>query len=88
MDSSHHTNHLKWKLFTVMVRSEYGRWIPYAHMLTDHEDGDINAAFLRKLKQWCGGRGGWRLRYMLTDDSSAEQKAVRLAFRGLQDGEL
>ena len=38
------------------------------------------------VKKWCGGRGGWRLRYMLTDDSAAEQRAVRLAFQGLEEG--
>ena len=70
------------------MRSAYGRWIPCAHMLTDYEDGDITAAFLRTLKKWCGGRGGWRLRYMIIDDSAAKQRGVRLAFRGLQDGEL
>ena len=87
MDATHNTNTLKWKLFTVMARSEDGRWIPCAHMLSATEDGNIVGAFLRKIKQWCGGRGAWRLRYMITDDSAAEQKAVRLAFRGLEEGE-
>ncbi len=87
MDSTHNTNTLKWKLFTVMARSEHGRWIPCAHMLSPTEDGNIVAAFLRRIKLWCGGRGAWRLRYMITDDSAAEQKAVRLSFRGLEEGE-
>ena len=87
MDSTHNTNTLKWKLFTVMARSEHGRWIPCAHMLSPTENGNIVSAFLRKIKAWCGGRGAWRLRYMITDDSAAEQKAVRLAFRGLEEGE-
>ena len=87
MDSTHNSNALKWKLFTVMARSEHGRWLPCAHMLSPTEDGNIVAAFLRKIKEWCGGRGAWRLRYIITDDSAAEQKAVRLAFRGLEEGE-
>ncbi len=87
MDATHNTNTLKWKLFTIMARSEHGRWIPCAHMLSATEDGNIMSEFLRKVKQWCGGRGAWRLRYMITDDSAAEQKAVRLAFRGLEEGE-
>ena len=87
MDSTHNTNTLTWKLFTIMARSEHGRWIPCAHMLSLTEDGNIIGAFLRRVKAWCGGRGAWRLRYMITDDSSAEQKAVRLAFRGLEEGE-
>ena len=87
MDSSHNTNALKWKLFTIMARSEHGRWVPCAHLLSPTEDGNIVAAFLRKIKDWCGGRGAWPLRYIITDDSAAEQKAVRLAFRGLEEGE-
>ena len=87
MDSTHNSNSLKWKLFTLMARSEHGRWIPCAYMLSMTEDGNIIGAFLRKVKAWCGGRGAWRLRYIVTDDSAAEQKAVRIAFRGLEDGE-
>ena len=30
MDSTHSTNHVKWKLFTLNVRDEYGSWIPGA----------------------------------------------------------
>ena len=47
MDSTHKSNHLDWKLFTIMVRDEYASWIPGAHMLSNHEDGDIIAQFLR-----------------------------------------
>ena len=85
MDSTHNTNALKWKLFTVMVRDEYGSFWPCGHMLSSNEDADIVAAFLKVIKRWL--KGGWRPRYAVTDDSAAEQKAVRLAFRGLQDGE-
>ena len=28
MDSTHNTNQPKWKLFTLMIRDEYGSWIP------------------------------------------------------------
>ncbi len=45
MDATHNTNCLHWRLFTVMVRHEYGNWIPKAHMLCEHEDGDIISAF-------------------------------------------
>jgi hypothetical protein len=86
MNSTHNTNHLKWKLFTVMIRDEYASWIPAAHMLASNEDGDIIAAFLRQLKQWCRQR--WNLRYIITDDSAAEQRAVNLAFQGLIAGEM
>ena len=57
-------------------------------MVSSNEDGDIIAEFLRTIKTWCGGRGGWQPRYFLTDDSAAEQRAVTLAFRSLIDGEM
>ena len=67
-----------------MARSEYGRWAPCAYMVSKTEDGNIMAAFLRKIKDWCRGRRAWRLRSTITDDFAAEQKAVRLVFRGLK----
>jgi hypothetical protein len=88
MDSTHGTNWLGWQLYTIMVRDEYSCWIPSAHFLTEKEDADILVECLRQLKRWCGGRSGWRLRYMLTDDSAAEQSAVKRAFPGLIDGEV
>ena len=86
MDSTHKTNHLDWKLFSLLVRDEHAKWIPCAHMLSDNEDGDIIAAFLILIKKWCGG--AWKLRYIITDDSAAEKRAVSLAFQGLIHGEL
>ena len=71
MDATHNTNRLHWKLFTVMVRHEYGNWIPGAHMLYEHEDGDIISAFLVSLQRWCGGESGWQPQYFITDDSAA-----------------
>ena len=38
MDSTHQTNHQGWKLFTLMVRDEYGTWAPCAHCLSKFED--------------------------------------------------
>lgn len=83
MDATHNTNRLHWKLFTVMIWHEYGNWIPGAHMLCEHEDGDIIASFLTNLRRWCGGEGGWQPCYFVTDDSAAEQRAVGLAFNDL-----
>ena len=85
MDSTHNKNQLKWKLFTVMLGDEHGSWIPSAHILTDHEDGDIIEEFLRQIKRWTRA---WRLRYIITDDLAAEQREVSLAFWGLIDGEI
>ena len=84
MDSTHNINALKWKLFTVMVRDGYGRYWPCGHMLSSNEDGDIIVAFLRCLQKWCRA---WHPRYAIIDDSAAEQRAVKLAFRGLRAGE-
>ncbi len=50
MDSTHKSNQLSWKLFTVMVRDEHGSWILCAHILSDNEDGDIVAVFGNKLR--------------------------------------
>jgi hypothetical protein len=60
-------------------------------------DGDIVAEALTTIKKWVSNyttkgdshiQGSWDFRYMLTDDSAAEQKAIRIAFRGLLDGEI
>ena len=85
MNSTHHTNQLKWKLFTLMIRDEHASWILEAHMLTSIEDDDIIKEFLRQIKRWARA---WRLRYIIIDDSAAEQRGVSLAFRGLIDGEM
>ena len=46
------------------------------------EDENLIDEFLRQIKQWT--RRKWRLRYMFTDDSSIEQRAIDLAFRDLE----
>ncbi|KAH9203596.1 hypothetical protein DL95DRAFT_501919 [Leptodontidium sp. 2 PMI_412] len=83
IDSTHKTNQLEWKLFTLMVRDQYACWHPVAHGLLSHEFGELIAELLLVVKQWCN----WQLRYVLSDDSAAEQRAFRLAFPGLVRGE-
>lgn len=68
-----------------MVRDEYASWIPEAHMLLNHKDRNIITQFLWQIKTWC--YHSWKLRYV-TDDSAAEQRAVKLAFPGLVIGEM
>ena len=68
-----------------MVRNEQANWCPAAHILASSESSEILAVGLRRIKQMC--HYSWNLRYILTDDSAAEQKAVKLAFHGLIDGE-
>lgn len=91
MDSTHETNWLGWFLYTMSVRDGTGCWRPCGHLLAEFEDSDILAAGMKVLKQWAEGvtsdLQGWRLRYMITDDSAAEQRAVQLAFPGLHAGE-
>ena len=83
IDSTHKTNQLEWKLFTLMARDQYACWHPLAHGLLSHEFGELIAEFLLAIKDWCT----WPLRYILSDDSGAEQRAFRLAFPGLVRGE-
>jgi MULE transposase domain len=82
IDSTHKTNQLEWKLFTLIVRDQYASWLPVAHSLLSHEFGELIAKFLLAIKRWCN----WPLRYVLSDDSGAEQRAFRLAFPGLVCG--
>ena len=84
MDSTHKTNALGWRLFTLMTRTEEATWIPVAHMLVPVENGVIVAAGLKKIREWCPR---WQLRWMLTDDSAVEQLAVRTAFPGTAFGD-
>jgi len=84
MDATHDTNHLKWLLYTLMVRDSSGSWLPLAHFLTQKGDGDIIALALRKIKGW----SGWIPRYFIIDDLAAAQRAVRLIFLGHIVGEI
>jgi predicted nucleotidyltransferase component of viral defense system len=81
MNSTHNTNQLKWKLFTLMIRDEYESWILEIHMLIDNENDDIIAKCLCQIKRWC--RRTWRLRYMIIDNSATEQREVSLAFQDM-----
>ena len=84
VDSTHKTNQLEWKLFTLMVRDAYACWRPVAHAFLSNEFGELIAEFLLVIKRWAPN---WSIRYALSDDSAAEQKAFRLAFPGLAAGE-
>jgi hypothetical protein len=70
-------------LYTLLVRDEHGSWIPSAHFFTKLLEAGIIVECLQKIRYWCGGEGGWNLRYFLTDDSAAEQKGFRDAFEGM-----
>src|SRR4051812_23984277 len=89
MDATHKTNWLGWLLYTILVRDQYGSWIPVYHFLTKHGDGDIVQLCLSTVRKWVyqHTKKNWLLRYILTDDSAVEQKAVQRAFPGLQAGE-
>jgi hypothetical protein len=80
MDGTHNTNTKRWNLFTIFVRTEEGSWIPGAFFYSSSLSAVTLQACLGMIRDWCGGTGGWRLKYMLTDDSAAEQKAVQGAF--------
>jgi hypothetical protein len=67
-----------------LVRDEQGAWIPAAHYVAERENWETLSEALRCFKTWYPG---WTPRYVMTDDSSIEQKAVKLAFLGLSAGE-
>jgi len=72
-----------------MVRTETSDWLPCAHALVSAEDGDIIAEGLLTIQQWIKDQGKeWKLRYALTNDSAAEQRAIKLAFQGLLASQL
>ena len=70
MDATHDTNKLKWLLYTVMVRNQYGSFVPAAHLLTQKEDSDIVAVGLREIREYCQDR--WTPKWVLTDDSAGK----------------
>ena len=84
-DATHKLNHWGHHMFSFLVRNEYNIWIPTAHLVVERENGEIIAEGLKHIKNWCAGK--WQPRYVLTDDSAIEQRAIRLAFPGLTAGE-
>jgi MULE transposase domain len=56
MDATHKANLLKWLLYTVMVRNQYGSYVLAAHILTQKEDSDIIAAALWEIRGYCRDR--------------------------------
>ena len=77
MDATHKTNNLSWSLFTIYIRDASGSWMPAGHMLLERQRASLIALAIRKLQEWVPE---WRPRYSVTDDSKAEQLAVRDAF--------
>jgi len=71
-------------MFSFLVRDEQGTWILVTHCVIERENGETLSEALRCFKIWCPG---WTPRHVMTDNSSIEQKAVRLAFLGLSMGE-
>jgi hypothetical protein len=90
MDSTHKTNYLRWFLYTLVIRDSCGSFLPCAHLLLESEDSEILAAGLRELKSLSRSFSGrpWAPRWVLTDDSAAEQLAIKKAFPGLEAGEM
>ena len=70
MDATHDSNKLKWLLYTIMVRNQYGSYVPAAHILTQKQDSDIVAVGLREIRRLCQDR--WTPKWILTDDSAGK----------------
>lgn len=52
VDNTPNTNKLGWKLFAVMIRDQYGSWLPVAHGLLSNEFGEMISEFLLAVKTW------------------------------------
>lgn len=74
LDATHCTNRKGWYLFTILCRDDHGRWRPAAHFLSSSMQAHIVAAALKKLLT---AVPLWVPLHVITDDSGAEQKAVR-----------
>jgi hypothetical protein len=73
----HKLNPWKYNVFSFLVRDEQGTWEPVAHYVVERENRETLCEALRCFKTWCPS---WASRYVMTDDSSTEQKALGLAF--------
>ena len=82
LNFTHCINALRWYLYTMMIQNKFKSWISAVHLLFAHENSDILKRALQQLKTWCIKE--WNLCYMLTDDSAAEQAAVKKAFLKLK----
>lgn len=84
MDSTHKTTKYDWKLYTLLIRNEYGSWLPGGHFYVSGEDKHIVKAGLQQLKLWASN---WQPRYFLIDQSAIEENAIKSTFRGIEAGE-
>ncbi|CAB5203214.1 unnamed protein product [Rhizophagus irregularis] len=84
IDSTHKTNKYDWRLFTLYVRDTYGCWNVGAHFFVSNEDCDTVSEALKIVhSSFCH----WIPRYILSDQSSIEAKAIKKAFPGISAGE-
>ncbi|CAB4432297.1 unnamed protein product [Rhizophagus irregularis] len=84
IDSTHKTNKYDWRLFTLYVRDTYGCWNVGAHFFVSNEDCDTVSEALKIVRSsFCR----WIPRYILSDQSSIEAKAIKKAFPGISAGE-
>ena len=51
-DATHKLNQWGHNVFSFLVRDEYNVWIPTAHLVVEHENGEIIAEGLKHIKQW------------------------------------
>ena len=64
-----------------MVRTEVNIYLPCAGALIKSEDGNAIGKAIAVVRSWIQESGqDWKIRYCLTDDSAAEQRAVQIAF--------
>ena len=83
MDSTHDLNHWKWYFFTIYVRDKSGQWFPGGHFFTTEQSANVIAEGLTKLKDFVKEQCKERPRYCVIDQSSAEERALNIAFPGM-----
>ncbi|KAI9088538.1 hypothetical protein DFS34DRAFT_646232 [Phlyctochytrium arcticum] len=89
LDSTRKTNRFDWRLFTCMVRDNFGSWLPAAQFFVRTENADAVAKGLLELRKMvrevCSVE--WQPRNMQIDQSNIENNGIRHAFLGMAAGE-
>lgn len=74
LDATHGTNRLGWFLFSLLVRDNNGRWRLGGFFLTSNQQSALIQECMAAIKRLAPD---WPLRWVINDDSAAEQRALR-----------
>ena len=91
LDLMYKINHLKQPLYTFQVRNPGGTFLPVTYLLTDGEDSNILVATIQQIKKAYNKKrhkiSYQQPQYFFTDNSAAEQLAIKKAFHGTYKNE-